>query len=275
MVDLKTTFFLGVLSGMIILIGSFFGQDGLIIAFFISLLMNGISYFFSDKIVLAMYGARILKETERPELHKTVKELAKEMGLPEPKIAIIDMKTPNAFATGRNPKNSVIALTTGVIDLLSENELKGVISHELSHVKSRDTLVSTIAAVMASVITYFSYSLRYTVLSGRRDDNDNVGRILMAFVAPISATLIRLAISRNREFGADKSGAVACKHPEYLASALEKINSNIQRFPLTTGNPATSHLFIVNPFNARTMLGLFSTHPPVEERVKRLQAMVR
>jgi len=234
--------------------------------------VNSISYFFSDKIVLSMYRAKILNETEMPEIQRTVMELAKGMNLPKPRVAIISINTPNAFATGRNPENSVVALTTGIINLLSENELKGVIAHELAHIKNRDTLVSVIAAVMASVITYMGFFLRYALFSGRRDKN-SAGAMLMAFIAPISATLIRLAISRNREFSADKTGATACKNPEYLASALEKIHSNVQKFPMVNGNPATSHLFIVNPFSARNMLSLFSTHPPVEERLKMLRNM--
>ena len=273
----KTALLLGLLTGLLLVIGFLIGgQSGLIIGLIFSVLMNFISYFFSDKIVLMMYKAKEAKESNYPQFHKIVNELIKEAGLPKPKLYIIPIQTPNAFATGRNPNHAAVAVTEGILDLLNKEELKGVIAHELAHIKDRDILISTIAATIAGVISYIAMMARFTALSGR--DNEERGGniislILLGILAPIIAMIIQLAISRSREYLADSIGAKISKHPTSLASALEKLDNSVKTKPLKSGNPATAHMFIVNPFSGKSLLGLFSTHPPIQERVKRLKAM--
>lgn len=278
---IKTYLLLGILTVVLVWIGGFFGKEGMIIALIFAFLLNFISYFFSDKIVLAMYRARELKENEEPYLHRIVEELSYRCGIPKPKIYIINSPTPNAFATGRNPKNAVIALTTGIIELLDENELKGVISHELTHIKNRDILIATIAATIAGAITFLARMLQYMAYFGSFDRDDRRGNVfeifallLFAILAPIAALIIQLAISRSREYLADEGGAKITQNPLYLANALRKLAYGVKRYPMVNANPSTSSLFIVNPFSGRTLLTLFSTHPPIEERIKRLERMI-
>lgn len=279
---IKTYFLLGILTVILIWVGGFFGKEGLIVALIFAFLLNWISYFFSDKIVLAMYRAREIKESEEPYLHSIIAQLAQTAGIPKPKVYIINSATPNAFATGRNPNNAVVALTTGILQLLDENELKGVISHELSHIKDRDILIATIAATIAGAITFLARMLQYMAFFGSMDsDNRKQGNIftlaallLFAILAPIAALIIQLAISRSREYLADEEGAKICRNPLYLANALRKLSYGVNRNPMRTANPSTSHLFIVNPFSGSTLFTLFSTHPPIEERIKRLESLV-
>lgn len=279
---IKTYFLLGILTVILIWVGGFFGKEGLIVALIFAFLLNWISYFFSDKIVLAMYRAREIKESEEPYLHSIIAQLAQTAGIPKPKVYIINSATPNAFATGRNPNNAVVALTTGILQLLDENELKGVISHELSHIKDRDILIATITATIAGAITFLARMLQYMAFFGSMDsDNRKQGNIftlaallLFAILAPIAALIIQLAISRSREYLADEEGAKICRNPLYLANALRKLSYGVNRNPMRTANPSTSHLFIVNPFSGSTLFTLFSTHPPIEERIKRLESLV-
>jgi heat shock protein HtpX len=279
---IKTYFLLGILTVILIWIGGFFGKEGLIIALIFAFFLNWFSYFFSDKIILAMYRAREIKENEEPYLHSLVAQLAQNVGIPKPKIYIINSSTPNAFATGRNPDNAVVALTTGILQLLDENELKGVISHELTHIKNRDILIATIAATIAGAITFLARMLQYMAFFGSMDRDDRrsgnifelTAILLFAILAPIAALIIQLAISRSREYLADEGGAKISGNPLYLANALRKLAYGVKRNPLRTANPATSHLFIVNPFSGNTLFALFSTHPPIEERIRRLESMV-
>ncbi|MCM8766825.1 MAG: zinc metalloprotease HtpX [Candidatus Omnitrophica bacterium] len=278
---IKTYFLLGILTLILIWIGGFFGREGLITALILAFLMNWISYFFSDKIILAMYRAREVKENEEPYLHSVVAKLAQSAGIPKPKIYIINSATPNAFATGRNPNNAVVALTTGILQLLDENELKGVIAHELTHIKNRDILVATIAATIAGAITFLARMLQYIAMFGSMNRDDRKGGnlfalaaiLLFAILAPIAALIIQLAISRSREYLADEGGARISGNPLYLSNALRKLAYGVNRYPMRNANPSTSSLFIVNPFSGKSILNLFSTHPPIEERIKRLERM--
>ncbi len=279
---LKTYILLGFLTVILVWIGGFFGKGGLITSLIIAFFLNWFSYFFSDRIVLAIYRAREVKEEEDPYLHSIVAQLSQIAGIPKPKVYIINSPTPNAFATGRNPNNSAIALTTGIIELLEENELKGVISHELTHIKNRDTLIATIAATIAGAITFLARMLQYIAFFGgierdrRKSGNifEIVAILLFAILAPIAALLIQLAISRSREYLADEDGAKIAGNPLFLANALRKLAYGVKRYPMNNANPATTHLFIVNPFSAKNILSLFSTHPPIEERIERLERMV-
>ncbi len=263
---IKSVILLGILTGLFLLIGYIFGglagaTVGLIIAF----AMNFITFYFSDKIVLAMYGAKEMDEKDHKDLHKSVEKIAGKMGIPKPKMYIIQMDVPNAFATGRSPENSAIAFTTGILDKLNHKELEGVISHELSHVKNRDTLISTMAATLGGAITWLAYMFYFS----SDDDNKNpLSFILLFILAPLAATLIKLAITRSREYLADQTGAMHA-NPLDLASALEKISSYSGKI----NNPSTAHLFIVNNFSGSSMINLFSTHPPIEERIHRLKQM--
>ncbi len=275
--QIKTALLLGALGGLMLGIGWFFGgQQGLTIALAIALVMNGLTYFFSDKIVLMMYRAREAPKKEYPSLHTMVEELSHEAGIPKPRVYIIPTETPNAFATGRNPKHAVVAATDGILKLLSEKELRGVIGHELGHVKNRDILITTIAATIATVISYVAMMARYTALFGGRDRDNNaglIGLILLTVITPIVAMLIQLAISRAREYQADRTGAHLCKDAHSLASALHKLETGVRQHPMRSGSPATSSLFIVNPFSSNFVVSLLSTHPPMAERVKRLKEM--
>jgi len=276
---LKTMVLLVTLTVLFIFIGALLGgRSGMTIALFIALAMNFFAYWFSDKIVLRMYGAREVSEAEAPELYSIVRTLSQKAGLPIPKVYIIDADQPNAFATGRNPRHGAVAVTTGIMRLLDRNELAGVISHELAHIKNRDILVSTIAATIAGAISYLAQMAQWAMIfGGRRDDDEGgnpIAALVMMIVAPIAAMLVQLAISRTREYGADAGGARIVGNPLYLANALKKLHYASQRIPLEA-NPATSHMFIVNPLSGGGFAKLFSTHPPIEERIARLEAMAR
>jgi len=275
---LKTTLLLGLLTGLIMWVGQFLGgQQGLMIAFVFAVVMNFGSYWFSDKLVLAMYRARAVGMNEAPDLYRVVQNLATRAGMPMPKLYVIPSDAANAFATGRNPQHAAVAVTEGIMRLMSWEELEGVLAHELSHVKNRDILISSIAATLAGVVMMIANMARFAaIFGGSRDERDNGGGILgliaMSIFAPLAATLIQLAISRSREYQADASGAELLHNGEPLARALEKLQVAAERVPLDA-SPQTAHLFIVNPLSGRSLAGLFSTHPPLEERIKRLRAM--
>ena len=247
-----------------------------VIAFAFALLMNFGAYWFSDRIVLAMYRAREVSEAEAPDLVAMVRGLAQRARLPMPRVYVIPTPSPNAFATGRSPRHAAVAVTEGILGLMDREELEGVLAHELAHVRNRDTLISTIAATLAGVIMMLANMARWAAFfGGGRDEEDRggvVGLVVMAVLAPFAALLIQMAISRAREYLADATAAQVTKKPGALASALERLQQASERLPLQA-NPATAHLFIVNPLSGRSFLSLFSTHPPIEERVARLRAM--
>ncbi len=276
----KTALLLGVLTAMLVLIGGAIGgQQGMVIAFFVALVMNFFSYWFSDKMVLAMYRAQPLDEASAPMVYRIVRGLATRAGMPLPRIYLIPTDTPNAFATGRNPEHAVVAVTEGILRILDEEELEGVLAHELSHVKNRDVLISTIAATLAGAITYLAHMAQWAAMFGGRSSSDDEGgvnpiaAILMAILAPIAAMLVQMAVSRSREYQADATGARIAGKPWGLAKALEKLQMAQQVAPMEA-NPATAHLFIVNPLSGRSLMNLFSTHPPLEDRIARLRAML-
>lgn len=278
----KTTLLMLALIILFVLVGSWIGgREGMIWAFMMALIMNGIAYWFSDKIVLMMYGAKEVKEEQLPEVFSIVRELTIAMNLPMPRVYIIDTPTPNAFATGRNPQNSAVALTTGILNILNTRELRGVIAHELSHIKNRDTLISLIAATIAGAIFTLARMAQWALMFGglrRRDDRDGgllegIGTLLLVILAPIAAMIIQLAISRSREYEADRSAGLATRDPLSLANALRKLHTAVTQLPMKDANPATTHLFIVNPLRGKDILALFSTHPPIEERIKRLEQL--
>ena len=278
---IKTTILLGALTGLLILIGGLFGgRGGAEFAFIIALAMNFFSYWFSDKMVLKAYGAQELDAAAAPELYSIVQELAQEAHIQVPRMYLIDTDTPNAFATGRNPHHAAVAVTRGILRICSRDELKGVLGHELSHVINRDILTSSIAATLAGAIMILASMAKWGAFfggfGGGGDDDRRGGVIellLMAFLAPVAATMIQLAVSRTREYQADASGARLTHHPLYLASALRKLEAANERMPMDAG-PATAHLFIVNPLSAQGLMSkLFSTHPPLEERIRRLEHM--
>jgi heat shock protein HtpX len=273
---IKTTLLMVTLTLMLIAIGGILGgKTGMTFAFIIAFCMNFISYWFSDKIVLKMYRAQPVSQADAPELHGIVRRLAQKAGLPMPKVYIIEQAQPNAFATGRNPENGAVAVTTGIMQILTQEELEGVIAHELAHIKHRDILVGTIAATIAGTISYLAQMAQWAMIFGGRDDEEGgnpIAAIIMMIVGPIAAMLVQMAISRSREYGADAGGAKIAGNPAYLANALKKLHSASQRIPMNA-NPATSHMFIVNPLKGGGLLKLFSTHPPMEERVSRLEAM--
>jgi len=273
----KTAVLLGALTGLLVVFGNFFGgQQGMVIAFAFALLMNFGAYWFSDRIVLAMYRAREVSEAEAPELVAMVRGLAQRARLPMPRVYVIPTPSPNAFATGRSPRHAAVAVTEGILGLMDREELEGVLAHELAHVRNRDTLISTIAATLAGVIMMLANMARWAAFfGGGRDEEDRggvVGLVVMAVLAPFAALLIQMAISRAREYLADATAAQVTKKPGALASALERLQQASERLPLQA-NPATAHLFIVNPLSGRSFLRFFSTHPPIEERVARLRAM--
>jgi heat shock protein HtpX len=275
---LKTTFFLASLAVLFVMVGSLIGgQSGATVAFVIALVMNVGAYWFSDKIVLRMYGAKQVSEAEAPVLHRIVRNLATRAHLPMPKVYLIENDAPNAFATGRDPAHAAIAATTGILRILTEEELTGVMAHELSHVAHRDILISTVAATIAGAISYLAHMLQWTLMFGGGDREDRhplsfVAEIAVMILAPIAATLIHLAVSRSREYDADEGGAQLCGQPLMLAEALRKLQVGIQRIPMQA-NPSTAHLFIVSPLTGGGVLSLFSTHPPMEARIARLEAM--
>jgi heat shock protein HtpX len=277
--QLKTVLLLALLSGLIIVMGGVMGgRTGLFFAFAFALLMNVGSYWYSDKIVLKMYNAREVSPSEAPMLHAMVDEVVMRAGIPKPRVCIIPEQTPNAFATGRNPEHGVVAVTEGIMHLLTPEELKGVIAHEVGHIANRDILVQSVAGVMASVIVMLGKILQFTAIFGGGNNDEEGGgnpiaALAMAFLAPVAASLIQFAISRSREFMADEAGARYSGNPMYLASALQKLGAYSGRIPMQSGNQATAHMFIVNPFSGVRMAELFSTHPPMEERIRRLQQM--
>jgi heat shock protein HtpX len=278
----KTFILMLVLTGIFILVGTAIGgRSGAIYAFIFAALMNFFTYWFSDKIVLRMYRAQQVTQGEAPELYQIVGELVNKASLPMPKVYIIDNDTPNAFATGRNPEHAAVAVTSGILRILSKEELMGVIGHELSHIQHRDILISTIAATMAGAISMLASMARWGAIFGvgRSDDEEGGGGsnflfvILFTMVASVAAMLIQMAISRSREYLADEGGA-HLSHPLSLAKALGKLDMAAQRNPMEA-NPSTAHMFIVNPLTGGGVLSLFRTHPPTEERIARLEEMAR
>ena len=279
---IKTTALLGLLTGLLLWIGQWLGgPQGLVIALVFAAAMNFGSYWFADRFVLAMYGARELSEQDAPDLFRIVRELATGIAMPMPRIYLVPSDSPNAFATGRSPEHAAVAVTEGILKLLTPDELRGVLAHELSHVRNRDTLISAVAATLAGVIMMVARMAYWAALFGgmRRDEREEgsnpFGFLAMIIVAPIAATLIQLAISRAREYQADASGAHILHRPQELADALEKIARVSNRIPLAAAGPATAHLWIVNPLKGDRLANLFSTHPPIEERIRRLRAMSR
>ncbi|MGO9378727.1 MAG: zinc metalloprotease HtpX [Dissulfurispiraceae bacterium] len=274
---LKTMVLMVFLTVMLIAIGGALGgRTGMTFALIMAFGINFISYWFSDKIVLRMYRAREVTEGEAPELYGIVRRLAQKAALPMPRVYMVDEDQPNAFATGRNPEHAAVAATTGILRILSKEELEGVLAHELAHVKHRDILISTIAATIAGAISYLAQMAQWAMIfgGGRRDDEDSnpIAAIVMMIVAPIAAMLVQMAISRSREFSADEGGAEISGNPLYLENALKKLDLASKQIPMNA-NPATAHMFIVNPLTGGGLMKLFSTHPPMEERIARLEAM--
>jgi heat shock protein HtpX len=280
---LRTTILLAVLTALLIWIGDMLGgRQGAIIALLLAGGMNFFSYWFSDKIVIKMYGGQEVSAHDDPELYGLVQDLAQRAGLPMPKVYVLPQDTPNAFATGRNPEHAAVAVTDGIRRILTKRELAGVLGHELSHVKHRDILVSTIAATLAGAIGYLAQMAQWAMIFGGNRDRDEegggniFGLIVMMIVAPLAAMLIQMAVSRSREYGADEGGAKVTGDPLALASALRKLQMGAQNIPLEVNNAtanATAHMFIVNPLTGHGLASLFSTHPPMEERIARLEAM--
>ncbi len=277
---LKTTLLLGVLTGFLLFIGEYFGgQNGMIIALIFAGLMNFVSYFFSDKIALAVYSAKPVTRDELPRVYDVVERLTQRVGIPMPKIFVIPSDSPNAFATGRNPSHASVAVTQGILNLLNDEELEGVLAHELGHVRNRDILISSIAATIAGAITFLARMAAWGAMFGGyggRDDRDRgggaFGALFMMILAPIAALLIQMAISRSREYSADATGAHFTGNPYALASALKKLDAYSRRVPLPA-TPSTAHLFIVQPFlglGGMNWASLFSTHPPIAKRIERL-----
>jgi heat shock protein HtpX len=273
--QIKTILLLGILSGLVLAVGYLLGgNNGLVISLVFAVLMNFGMFFWSHKLVLAMYRAKPASKKDYPHLHKMVEDIAKQIGIPKPALYIVPTETPNAFATGPSPKKAVVACTDGILKLLDDHELKGVLAHELSHVKNRDMLVTTIAATMAAVLSTIARIALFTGMGNDRDRGVHpIAAIFLIIVTPIAALLIQLAISRSREYLADETGAKTIKDSEGLANALHKLEHGCKAKPLRFGNPTTSSLFIVNPFTAHGLVSLFSTHPPTAERVKRLSQM--
>lgn len=278
----RTTLLLTVLTGLLLVAGQLLGgQTGMMFALVLAVVMNFSAYWFSDKIVLSMYGAQEVGPHDAPELYGIVQELARRGNLPMPRVYVIHNDTPNAFATGRSPEHAAVAATTGILRILSREELAGVMAHELAHVQHRDTLISAIAATIAGAISMLANMAQWALIfgMGRQNGQENGGSVLgtlvMMLLAPIAAALIQMAVSRTREYAADARGAALCGNPLWLANALRKLELGNRRIPMhqAESNPATAHLFIVNPLQGSSLANLFSTHPPIEERVRRLEEM--
>lgn len=277
--QIKTVLLLGILTGLLLFLGSFFGTTGLTIAIIFVVLMNGVTYFFSDKIALMMYRAKEIKKNEYPQFHYIINELCKENKMHKPRLYVIPSETANAFATGRNEKNAAVACTEGILKLLTKEELKGVLAHELSHVKNKDILITTVAATIAGIISYLAHMAQFAAIFGGlgRDENRSGGNVLglliLAILTPIIALIIQLAISRSREYLADESGAKMIKNSKPLASALEKIHLSVKTRPLTFGPQSGSSLFIANPFKSDFFTNILSTHPSLKSRLERLNKL--
>jgi heat shock protein HtpX len=275
--NIKTLFLLVTLTLILIWAGAAMGgKQGMTIALIFALGMNLFAYWFSDKLILKMYSAKEVTETEAPDLYGIVRRLAQKANIPMPRVYIINQDQPNAFATGRNPQHAAVAVTTGIMRILSHEELQGVIGHELAHVKHRDILISTIAATLAAAISYLAQMAQWAMIFGSRREDDEGGNpiaaLIMMIVGPIAALIVQMAISRSREYAADEGGAKLAGNPRYLSGALRKLHQASQKIPMNA-NPATSHMFIVNPLSGGGILKLFSTHPPIEERIARLESM--
>jgi len=274
----KTTLLLGAMTVLIVWIGNLFGgRQGMVLAFILAMGMNFFSYWYSHKIVLKMYRAREVSPQDFPKLYEAVRQLSQNAGLPMPRVYIIPEESPNAFATGRNPEHAVVAVTEGLLKSMNDQEATGVLAHEMAHVKNRDILIGSIAATMAGAIMILATMARWTAFFGGGSQDDEgggglgaIGLIAMSIMAPIAAMLIQMAISRSREYQADATGARLAGNPEGLADALEKLGAASRRLPLKA-NPSTAHMFIVNPLSAGNMMSLFSTHPPLRERIARLR----
>jgi heat shock protein HtpX len=279
--QLRTVILLGLLTALLLWVGDMVGgPSGLTIALVFAIVMNFGAYWFSDKLVLRMYRAREVKDSEEPELHKIVREVAHLGNVPMPKVYVMNAPHANAFATGRNPKHAAVAVTTGIMDLLSKDELKGVIAHEISHIKNRDTLIQAVAATIAGVISYVAFMARWAALFGGfggrdRDGGSGMELLVLAILTPLLAMIIQMAISRGREFLADESAAKLIHSGFGLADALEKLEGATKRVSLRPNSrtETTAHLFITNPFRGQGLFKLFSTHPPIKERVKKLRSM--
>jgi heat shock protein HtpX len=275
---MKTFLLMGLLTVLMVMVGGWLGgQNGMVFAFVLALVMNFGSYWFSDRIVLRMQSAQELQESDAPELFAMTREMSQRGGIPMPKLYLIPSEQPNAFATGRNPEHGVVAVTAGILRTLSRDELRGVVAHELAHIKHRDILVGTVAATFAGAISMLANMAQWSMIFGGRSSDDEggspIGGLVMMIVAPIAALLIQMAISRSREYLADEGGAQMAGNPLSLASALRKLHERAEQIPMNA-SPATAHMFIVNPLSGGGLANLFSTHPPMEERVARLEAMV-
>ena len=275
--QIKTTILLAVLTAFIVWIGQLLGgRQGMVIALIIAAGMNFFSYWYSDKIVLRMYRAREATPDQAPEIYRMVAELTQRAGLPMPKVYVIPDENPNAFATGRNPQNAVVAVTEGLVRIMNREEVMGVLAHELAHVKNRDILIGSIAATMAGAVMILATMARWSAFLGGGRDNEEggglgiVGLIAMSVMAPLAAMIIQMAISRSREYLADTTGAAICGNPEWLARALEKLGAHSGRMPMNA-SPTTAHMLIVNPLSGKGMMNWFSTHPPLQERIARLR----
>lgn len=276
----KTFFLMVVLTIIFVAIGSMIGgRSGAYVAFLIAAVMNFASYWFCDRIVLAMYRAKQVSESEAPQLYAIVSSLAQKASIPMPKVYIIENDSPNAFATGRDPSHGVVAATTGILKILSRDELEGVLAHEISHIKHRDILIQSVAATLAGAITMLGNIARFAAFFGGSSSDDDEGGgnivsvIIFSIIAAFAAMLIQLAISRSREYLADDGGARLSGNPMFLSGALRKLHAGVARTPMSDAHPSTAPLFIVNPFSAKGVMSLFSTHPPIEERIKRLEDM--
>jgi heat shock protein HtpX len=276
---IKTVLLLGLLTGLLLAIGGALGgQQGMFIALIFAAVMNFSAYWYSDRLVLSHYRARLVEHDQAPGIYDMVAGLAREAGLPTPRVFVIEDPTPNAFATGRNPQHAVVAVTTGIVQLLSAQELKGVLAHEMAHIKNRDILVGSVAATLAGAVMFLANMAQWSLVFGGGDDDDEgglgvIGVLLTAILAPLGAMLIQMAVSRSREYLADRTGAELARDPQGLANALAKLEQGNQSRPMPQATPQTAHMFTVSPLSGQRLAGLFSTHPPIADRVARLRTM--